>query len=72
MKAISIKLACILTVLITLCVSCERDGNTGNGSVDTPVKVGSGYSDSLDPEKGELDTRQTPDESKKGYEDNKR
>jgi hypothetical protein len=72
MKIVSLKLACILVLVSTLWVSCERDGNTGNGSQDTPVKVGSGYSDSLDPEKGELDTRQTPDESKKGYEDNKR
>jgi hypothetical protein len=68
----SLKITCILAVFTALCVSCERDGNTGNGAADTPVKVGSGYSDSLDPEKGELDTRKTPDETKKGHTDTRR
>lgn len=45
--------------------SCDQDGNTGNGSQDTPIKVGSGYSDSANPEKGEFDRRQTPNEEKR-------
>ncbi len=48
-----------------LLISCGNNGNTGNGSVDTPVKQGSGYSDSANPEKGQLDRTQTPNEHKR-------
>lgn len=55
-----------MLVLVTLfTISCKDNGNTGNGSMDTGVKVGSGYSDSLDPERGTLDTSTTPNDNKK-------
>lgn len=55
----------LMAAFLFALIRCGINGNTGNGSVDTGVKVGSGYSDSLDPEKGTLDTSTTPNESKK-------
>ncbi|MBA2610998.1 MAG: hypothetical protein H0U95_03440 [Bacteroidetes bacterium] len=54
-----------IAVFISVIVACSSNGNTGNGAADTGIKVGSGVSDSLDPEKGTYDTSTTPRESKK-------
>lgn len=48
--------------------ACDADGNTGNGADDTPVRHGSGYSDTTDPGRGTLDTTFTPSEDNKHYE----
>ena len=68
-KTMKTKLICksLITASLFAIISCSSNGNTGNGSMDTGIKVGSGYSDSLDPEKGTYDTTTTPDDSKKDY-----
>ncbi len=54
-----------MAVFLFALISCRTNGNTGNGAMDTGIKVGSGYSDSLDPERGTYDTTTTPDDTKK-------
>ncbi len=55
----------LMAAFLFALINCSTNGNTGNGSMDTGIKVGSGYSDSLDPERGTYDTSTTPNESKK-------
>ncbi|MDP1800540.1 MAG: hypothetical protein Q8L81_04260 [Bacteroidota bacterium] len=55
----------VIAAFVSLAFACSENGNTGNGTMDTGIKVGSGVSDSLDPEKGTYDNRFTPDETKK-------
>jgi hypothetical protein len=54
-----------------LFTACGDKGNTGNGSVDTPIKHGSGYSDSANPERGDFDRTQTPNEHRRTENQNK-
>jgi hypothetical protein len=46
----------LMVAFLFALINCGTNGNTGNGSMDTGIKVGSGVSDSLDPEKGTYDT----------------
>ena len=57
--------AVMIAAFMSLAFACSNNGNTGNGSMDTGIKVGSGVSDSLNPEKGTYDNSTTPDETKK-------
>ena len=65
MKLTTTKTAFITIITVILLSSCRDKANTGNGSMDTGIKEGSGYSDSLSPGKGQYDRSTTPNDSKK-------